>query len=285
MQRINLYGFYRLSGALEPLRVRRPYGQPFSLSSVFAELSFARSTLRPFMATWDGYLPASKAPADAVLKRLDEMLATADPVTNWEAMQGEPVSPVDWNVLSSSVEHFEAVFAEEAALVDVYLVEPKGPFDTRRIVSGVEATLTLEVREAMSPEAISDYREAGRCLAFAVFTASGFHALRALEGVVVAFHHKKTAKDFGDRYKSWEIYAENLEREGTPAELVALIRQIKNHHRNPLMHPADFLNEEEAVVLFGIVTSAIVSFVRATMALPAKGAVTLSPAKKIGADA
>jgi hypothetical protein len=56
-------------------------------------------------------------------------------------------------------------------------------------------------------------------------------------------------------------YITDVEKEGADAKVVATLRQIKDLHRNPLMHPADVLNEPEAIILRGVVTSGIMAMV------------------------
>ena len=57
-------------------------------------------------------------------------------------------------------------------------------------------------------------------------------------------------------------YIEALEKEGTVDDKVlGVLRQIKNLHRNPIMHPEVSLDMDEALILTGIATSAITAMV------------------------
>jgi len=269
MQRVNLHGMYRLGEALLPLKSRMAWSESTKLGSLYSKLATARGVFSPFLRSLGKRLTTSKAPAEKIGELLDGLLSPLDdPSADISAAFEKEIDGFEANALAEAIERFETVFAEEAALINAYLVDPKGPYDIGRIVSGAEKTLTPEIQAAMPAPAVDDYREAGRCLAFAVFTASGFHVLRSLETVVVAYLVKKSGKPVSERFRTWGAYAEALEKAHGKPELVGMVRQIKDLHRNPLMHPEDFLDEEEGIILFGLVTSAIVAFVRETIRTP-----------------
>jgi len=56
-------------------------------------------------------------------------------------------------------------------------------------------------------------------------------------------------------------YIKKVEAEGANPKIVGTRRQIKDLHRNPLMHPDAVLSEPDAIVLLGVVTSAITAMI------------------------
>ena len=93
---------------------------------------------------------------------------------------------------------------------------------------------------------------AGRCLAFSLPTAAGFHAARGIEGELELYWQtftKKTGTKFG-----WQDYIDDLQKvidaKAPPLPEQRTIRTlevIKDYDRNPVMHPRDVvLNDMDA---------------------------------------
>jgi hypothetical protein len=93
-------------------------------------------------------------------------------------------------------------------------------------------------------------------LAFEGYTAAGFHAVRAVEAelrtllIQVQGGRALTKRD-------WGYYVECLQRAGVDDKLVGSIDQIRKAERNPLMHPEDVLEIDDAVSLWCICQAAI----------------------------
>src|SRR5437899_12843695 len=112
-----------------------------------------------------------------------------------------------------------------------------------------------EVLQTIADSIKKDFREAGRCLAFELATACGFHAMRAAEGVLRQWH-QLICKPTG-RSPEWAQCVNELRSCGANGNALGVLDQIRAIHRNPLMHPEDFLSMGEAKTLFGIAISAI----------------------------
>jgi hypothetical protein len=128
--------------------------------------------------------------------------------------------------------------------------------------------------------AIQDFHEAGRCLALDAPTACGYHVTRAVEAVLRHWH----ALSFGEAARAEELTPETsqsapasiarrwvkCEQEligaGASKSTVGILTQIRELHRNPLMHPEIFLTIEEAISLFDIAKSAIEAMGREILA-------------------
>ena len=157
---------------------------------------------------------------------------------------------------------FETVFSAEVQNMATYFVSKKGIYDTNDLISHAEDMFPSGVKECISEQAQTDIRESGKCLAFDLATASGFHVARAVEGVLLDYltllcpsvvaNLKENQRNLGSYIK--------LARENKGDDKVCnSLDQFRDLHRNPLIHPEAVLTIDDAVALLGIAQSAIIS--------------------------
>jgi hypothetical protein len=60
------------------------------------------------------------------------------------------------------------------------------------------------------------------------------------------------------RKRDWGSYIDVLQQSGADASAVAVLDNIRTLERNPLMHPEDWLDVDDAVGIFNISTTAVV---------------------------
>lgn len=100
-----------------------------------------------------------------------------------------------------------------------------------------------------------DWKAAGRCLAFSLLTASGFHVVRAVEGTLEAYYQAFCAKP-GATKKGWSDYIEDIQKIPATASNIPSNRtlvqldQMRVDWRNPIAHPRVTLTEVDARMLF-----------------------------------
>lgn len=155
------------------------------------------------------------------------------------------------------------MLAAEFEKTATYLVEKTTSFDTSTLVENATLTLTKEVRDQLSPTAIEDYNAAGRCLAFGLHTASGFHVARATEAVMHLYCDAFLGQMRDEEKHTWGQLLNALTKckgEIKPDKsTIAILEQIKNVDRNDLMHPRKTLDLTEATRLFHLATGAIIA--------------------------
>ncbi|MEO5721074.1 MAG: hypothetical protein ABIR71_06355 [Chthoniobacterales bacterium] len=157
--------------------------------------------------------------------------------------------------MKAALDAFDIILRNTLAFVPAYCVTPKGILSSAKLVNNAEEMFSAANLARMSKIAVTDVQAAGRCLAFNLPTSSGFHIIRSLEAVVVDYIVRKTGakppkRDLG-------AYVDVLKKEKASDDVVFLIDQIRRLHRNPLMHPEDVLNADEAMDLFLLCRSAI----------------------------
>lgn len=161
-----------------------------------------------------------------------------------------------WN-LQQAARKFEDVFKAELAVADAYFVTRKGGYDTLKLVTDASVLFPDTVR-ARAPEAVPDINEAGRCLAFELGTAAGFHTMRALESVLRRYWDKVTNGAGRPKNRNMGAYLKKMQDLGVgDKKILAALTQIKDLHRNPLIHPEETLTLDEAINLLGMARSAV----------------------------
>ena len=167
----------------------------------------------------------------------------------------------------AAAKSFEAVFEHELMSAPAYFVSRKGAYDMAILVEHAEAAFGGAAIGIVSEQAVRDFREAGRCLAFDAPTACGYHSMRAVEAVLRQWHalqmkkktevNESTEEPSQNAAQRWAKVERELLDAGAPKGTIGVLTQIRELHRNPLMHPQSFLAIEDALGLFDISKSAI----------------------------
>ncbi len=247
MNSVNLWGFYAIGGQVRRLASLKPNN---SLAECHSLLIDAEQALN-FLLYNEDMLPLEDC------RSLGGVLWNQI-VGQVQRAKDEPETPLGdttCTALQEALKAFDIVLRNTLGTAPAYFVVPKGILSTAKLVNSAEEMLSKNVLAKLSEVAISDIRAAGRCLAFNLPTSVGFHIIRALEAVVVDYIVRKTGgkplkRDLG-------AYVTTLEKEGANPDVTFVIDQIRRLHRNPLMHPEDVLNPDEAIDLFLLCRSAI----------------------------
>jgi hypothetical protein len=238
---------YDFSASVKPLHTLVA-DQPIkdSIYILFA----AENALNGFLtnSVYSESLRATRAPGLKLLAALRE-LTGGDTERNFTFF--------DTYNLSSLLGEFETVLRAEMNVGHCYLVTKTRGFDTATLITSAEELFSPQVA-TLFPEAIDDIRYAGRCIAFELATAAGFHIMRAAELVVRSYWDAVTNGATRPTRFNLGDYIQQMELKNVGSKKVlATLRQIKDLHRNELMHPEVALELDEAIALVNIVHSAI----------------------------
>ncbi len=256
METIDLPFFYVLGGAAGAL-ARMP------LTANRLDMAMAAFPLRDNLTNLFDAFPALKvcrADGQKLIRAVDDWVNAVP-----SGKLREPPDATDEVAargMISQAKSFETVLLAELRMLPTYYVAQKGIYSTPDLIDNAENVLPGPVKAKLTPVAIREIRESGRCLAFDNATASGFHIMRAIEVVMDDFYiavckpkPKPTA-----RLDSWGAYIAEFKKSGDPtaAKVVALLQEIKED-RNNIMHPEWVLSPDEAFTLFEVAQSAIIA--------------------------
>lgn len=176
-----------------------------------------------------------------------------------------------WKWLQGSIQTFENVLRAELDNAAIYAVPRRGLYSTPALVNDAASAFPDELKIAIQAKAQEDFHAAGRCLAFNLSTAAGFHACRAVEGILEDYYHEFTGKT--GTLHGWQDYIDALEAVIGPPKpdqkTLRSLKQIKEFDRNPLAHPRETLTLLGARKLFAISEIAILSMAEEIIAAKA----------------
>lgn len=182
-------------------------------------------------------------PARALLARLREL---SDMATTPDDGQ-KVINPMMLHNLLQALDQFESVFKPEIAQLHTYLATQKGAYDVRTLIEDGEKLFPTALKQCC-PDAIEDVKAGARCLVFDLYTASAFHFHRVNETVLLAYLESLKIDPMPER--SMGKYIAALETAEAPPGIVSCLRDVKNMHRNPLMHPEESIdNVDDAIAL------------------------------------
>ncbi|GAB5463630.1 hypothetical protein [Hoeflea alexandrii] len=258
MQRVNLLQYFELAQAIG--NAKRAFAtDKTKAGNIYFGGAQIHGPLQNFITTEDGF-SACKHVARAILEAIDEFnanhLMTSDGL-DFEKLDTD-VASWQWSRLTREVDAFIAVFTAECRDLEMYSVGQIGIYNMNALVSKGSQRFPPEFQALMPSDALTEFDDAGRCLAFNLPTACGFHSIRGLELCILSYLSKrmpdvKKLKSWHDYLQQIERLAKELDEPKKPSNKIApMIQRMKDLDRNPLMHPQDNLDIAGADQLFNL---------------------------------
>ena len=161
--------------------------------------------------------------------------------------------------LEQKLQEFEHLFRAELRNGNLFLTTPKAGYDIKTLILDGGKLFPSKLDKICSV-AIPDIEAGARCLAFELYTASGFHFHRANESVVLRYMKFKKATS---EVRNLGEYIKALRKAGAPEKITSCLANLAKLHRNPLMHPEDSINNlHEAIALLNSVHTAITEMMK-----------------------
>lgn len=199
-------------------------------------------------------IPRSRESGKNLLLSIQKLLS-GDPDVG-KQQYGESLNAYFTGPIKEDIDTFQIALSEELKLLPLFSVEEKGNLSLDRLVDSASTGYAASAHTLMDEFMKQEIDEAGRCLAFARATASGFHALRAVEIGLKAYVLAATGSLPKLNNRNWGEYITQMSNAGASADLIEFLKILKSK-RNPLMHPKDKLEEEDAIGIFCICQNAI----------------------------
>ena len=259
MKRVDGSFLYNLGAALHPLATIKPEqsflkGFPVVYSAQFWLDAFLnKSIFKP---------KTSYAKGHALLTLLDEA---------WEKGMNEQTSTEEISTnaynIQEGLRQFETVLTAELGLEDLYLVFQKRGYDNEALINNAMRLFPEDLAEKV-PTAEFDIKQAGKCIAFELCTAAGFHLHRANEAVLHRYYDVVTDGAKRPENRTMGAYITALEaKKCGDAKALAALKSLKDLDRNPLIHPDESVEPiesiDDAIALLNSVHTAIVHMLKA----------------------
>jgi hypothetical protein len=261
MERINLYTLYDFGKTLRMLESFKDHNGDIPRSDIFLSLLSARHELAQLLEGKPIPIQVSRGPVNTLLNNIneiwDEFYMESDEsgkkTLRFPKDSDSPIPKWKTNHLSMNlIPAFETVFNEEMREAASYFVPKRGLYHTPLLVDSSQEIFPAALVEFIPEKTLNDWKASGRCLAFAMNTAVGFHVARAVEGMLSAYFKFYTSKDVNMR--SWGNMEDELARlitknSNTPIpskQTLGELKQLREDFRNPVMHPRVILEEADA---------------------------------------
>lgn len=270
MKRVNLIEYFNLA---EELHAARQATSPTSNKggNVWIGISALPDKLRAFVEDDNGFSTCKHVAIELAVeieRWISHHIMVGSPPTISSEKFNEEFYSWQYGSINSRISAFKSVFAAECRDVDVYSVGQISIYKTSALVSDGAGVIPVDTRDRLATEALTEFNSAGKCLAFDLPTACGFHALRGLELVMDAY-----LASFGvdtKSMKSWNDYIRAAERLSSAAgedrrpspKVTSMLDRMRELERNPLMHPRDTLDEVQANMLFNLCAITVVELAR-----------------------
>lgn len=262
MQRVDAFYLYTGGSSLKPLA---NFNEGTKYSEAQIPLYVAQNWLRPVIAGHSVFkLRTSWSKGNSLLTAINNALAKVEPALTAESPQDPTFGWLDSFSITSALTDFEIVLAAEWALADLYLVSPLPGYDTTALIENANVLFPANLH-AKVPETFEDANEFGRCIAFRLPTAAGFHLHRINEAVLKRYYDVVAKGKPKPRLRTIGGYLEAFRKHGKgDAKVMAALDSLRELHRNPLMHPEQRLESvDEAISLYGAVQSVVVHMLKA----------------------
>lgn len=253
MRRINLYDFVELGKAIQYILSLQDESRPMDGYIAADKLKKSLELLKLEQIVDYNIMSHNVNELDSNLKKLIDRFQNKDD-------QGRNYAEIGWSAryyATSSANVFENVLAAQCRAAATYSVSKIGIYSTNDLIENAASRFSDHVQSIIEKDALSQLQEAAQCLSFQLHTACGFHMMRAVEYVLLIYMKKMCGRKFSSLNTNWGSYINELEkitkgnaRKKPAVETIDLLRQLKNNHRNPVMHAEFVLNPNEAQDIF-----------------------------------
>ena len=273
MQRVNVFQFYRLGHVVHALSTTK---EGSKVKEVYYRLSSAQMWLEYLLQDQLVPLGVARPACLTLLEAVKNILKPPAPNSFVEPEESAPsldmertIDPMEAFNITNDVQTFETVLGAQLQSLSTYFVSRKLAYETPLLIEEAETLLPEDIRKEV-PEAIQDLQQAGKCIAFEIPTAAGFHIIRATEAVIRKYYTASVGKPPKMKMRNWGTYIKNLATAKADARVTGFVDHIRETYRNPVLHPEETLTPQDAQVLLGVCVSAIVLMVSAMKTIQAQ---------------
>jgi hypothetical protein len=265
MKKLNTHEIYVLATQVHPLtEIKYVAGTTNTIGDVAYPIFKALfSIARQVNIQGSFFSPSIKRSAGELTRAIYELGIKKD---FWETDAKTPIQEYPYNSIATKAKDFETVLANEMPGLAIYSVIQKGIYATEDLISQAELQIPEGLRKRLSEKARDDLRESGKCLAYEVSTASAFHMWRAVETVMGQYYKflsgGKSFEEDGVTNRNWGQYIKALNGKGANNKITTFLDHIRDEYRNPVSHPEESIELDEAFGLFNVGLGAITQMLR-----------------------
>lgn len=248
MERVNPHIYIVLGRGLEQALA---LSENTGISLAFFELASLDTTL-------DILLESSALISKSIVGPMRDLSKTVKIINEAEdEINGKPndLSRYQFN-LHRDIKNLRTALIQGLPLLNLYSASPQGTQDIGLLIDGAAQSTFGDYFSEIDPQVIRDFDEAGKCLAFALYTATGYHAARACEGMLRTYAEEFLSVIEIAKLETMGATIHKLRAVKGDAEpdrrIVDRADRVREYDRNVLMHPGQFLSDFDARSTFAI---------------------------------
>jgi hypothetical protein len=163
--------------------------------------------------------------------------------------------------LSRGITSFETALKYGLNSLPTYVIEKIGIYATDDLLSKADEAIVQELKPYVPSKALEDFKKAGACLAFELYTACGFHGFRAVDTMLRQYctyfsGGLSSQRDWGSYIRKLRCMPAGSAR--VPSKrTIELIDRVRDEDRNPLVHPETDLDALQASNAFDLCRTVI----------------------------
>ncbi len=207
--------------------------------------SFILENIERFLKILDDFQLHVTRRASVRLRTLQEKLSKKN--------QDAALSSSEAEELREAVKAIRSTFSAETKGIYSYVVTEKR-LDVEKLIHDTKALFAPGVFDQLSDIAQSDFKEAGRCIAFECPTAAAFHLLRGIEGILRQYYIVFIGPTSADI--TWGHITTTLRKKRDKRidhHTLRHLDHIRSAFRNPTQHPEKTYDIQEIQDLFPLV--------------------------------
>jgi hypothetical protein len=173
-----------------------------------------------------------------------------------------PLDRLHVREIEISLSALETHLKEELDAMPIWLVTARRAYSIDILISSGEDVLEKTDAVQLSPKTAYDLRQAGRCVAFDLPTAVGFHSVRAVEAVARGYHTIIVGTRLSDDIplgplinalrtaRDAQLRARTISKDDLLNIAIDFLNRLNNVYRKPLTHPDMVLDLPRAMTVF-----------------------------------
>lgn len=147
------------------------------------------------------YTKSIEKPTETVLEGISSAITELNTHIG-DSGQIDPLHPLTFHSLQVHLKSLQTALVQGLPLLNLYSASPQGALNLDLLISGAARSTFEEFLSEIDPQVINDFDESGKCLAFALYTAAGYHAARACEGALRMYAEEFIAPEEIDKLKT-----------------------------------------------------------------------------------
>lgn len=262
MESVDPFSYYRLGAAMTELLALKE-DNTLTFNQMFRQLIESESAIDDLMKSG---LEHSKSIARDLLSSLYSL---PDRDEQQQIIWNQPLTTWKIGTVKRHVRDLRTVLIRECPALPIFFVPQKGLHRTIDLITQAELDFPEAIRPQIPSAAIAEIQQAGKGLAFDMFTAHAIHMMRAAEIVVLHLLREYYNETVPVAQRSWSRYVDLLGAHRPDQELLRYLGEVVRIERNESIHPTKLLDETEAQMVYTIAKGAIMAMLKQARTLEA----------------